>query len=68
MNKYYRVEIVFTGLLNMVSGNTYTHYAASRPESTTEHAPMKDTHNAYFTDPVEAEEYRQTTMSSVVHA
>lgn len=66
MKKYYRVEIVYTGLLGMASGNTFTHYAGSQPQNTTDHEPMKDTHKAYFTDPVEAEEYRQKTLEAIL--
>ena len=68
MNKYYMVEIVYTGLLNMASSNTITRYAESKPESTTEHTPMKDVHRAYFTDPVEAEDYRQSTLKAIISA
>lgn len=66
MKKFYRVEIVYTGLLGMVSSNTYTHYAEELPESTTEHTPMKDTHKAYFTDPIKAEDYKQATINLLI--
>lgn len=66
MNKYYQVEIIYTAFLGMVSSNIYTHYAEAQPENTTEHFPMKDVHKAYFTDPAEAEEYRQKVMREIV--
>lgn len=66
MNKYYRVEIVYTAFLGMASSNTYSHYAEAHPENTTEHFPTKDVHKAYFTDPAEAEEYRQQVIREIV--
>lgn len=65
MNKYYRVEIVYTGLLDMISSNTFTDYQDETPETTTEHAPMKDVHKAWFSDPVEAEQYRKQAVAIV---
>lgn len=65
MQKYYMVEIVYTALLGMVSSNTITHYAEAKPEPTTEHFPMKDVHKAYFTNPVEAEDYRQSMLKQI---
>lgn len=66
MKKYYRVEIVYTGILDMISSNTFTDYQAEKPETTTEHSPMKDVHKAWFENPVEAEKYRQQTVSMMI--
>ena len=66
MNKYYKVEIVYTASLGMVSSNTYTHYSEIKPESITYHEPFKDIHNAYFIDPVEAEDYKAKTISEII--
>jgi len=65
MSKYYRVEIVYTASLGMVSSNSYIHYSEERPENTTEHLPFKDVHKAYFTDPVAAEDYRQKCLKEL---
>lgn len=67
MNKYYRVEVIYTASLGMVSSNTYVHYADSKPENTTEHEPFKDIHKAYFENPVEAEEYKEKVINELVY-
>jgi len=62
VKKFYRVEIVYTASLGLKSGNSFIDYLAQKPESTTEHFPMKDLHKAWFENPVEAEEYRQKCL------
>ena len=66
MKKYYKVEIIYTASLRMVSSNTYTHYSEEKPEPTTEHLPFKDIHHAYFENPVEAEEYKETVINELI--
>ena len=68
MNKYYRVEIIYTASLGMVSSNTYTHYADTKPENTTEHKPFQDIHKAYFEDPVDAEDYKNKTIKDIIRS
>lgn len=63
MKKFYEVVTKFYDN-GMVCANSFIIYADKMPKSTFENLKHFDIYKDYFTDPVEAEQYRQNALNA----